>query len=121
MVELTPFRMPAKASCRSIEPDPLGETGRRRGDVAGDLVNASPQPARDGVSVASEKVGRERRKTARNGPSSPVLMVRNICQEWPHSAGFRPMIRSGKRMSRLGVLAEGSSLAANILCAPGDR
>ena len=36
----------------------------------------------------------------------PVLMVRTICQEWPLSAGFRPRIRSGKRMSRQGVLAE---------------
>jgi hypothetical protein len=35
----------------------------------------------------------------------------------PHSAGFRPRISSGKRMSRQDVLAEGSSLAANTLFA----
>jgi hypothetical protein len=48
----------------------------------------------------------------RGGP-----VVRTIRQEWPHSAAFRPLIRSGKRMSRLGVLAEGSLLATNILFA----
>jgi hypothetical protein len=70
-------------------------------------------------SVASEKVGRERRKTARNGGLEPVLMVRTICQERPQSAAFRPRIRSGKRMSRQGVLAEGQELWSNLLCAPG--
>jgi len=33
----------------------------------------------------------------------------------PHSAPFRPQARRGKRMSRLGGLAEGGSLAPNIL------
>ena len=45
----------------------------------------------------------------KNGPKwgyRGVLVVRTICQEWPHSAGFRPLIRSGKRMSRLARLAE---------------
>jgi hypothetical protein len=62
-----------------------------------------------------------RRKWAEREENGPkwgyrgVLVVRTIYQEWPHSAGFRPLIRGGKRMSRLARLAEGSSLAANTL------
>jgi hypothetical protein len=45
-------------------------------------------------------------------------VVRTNGRRSPRSAGFRPLIRSGKRILRLGMLAEEGSLAANILFAP---
>jgi hypothetical protein len=39
-------------------------------------------------------------RETKNGPKwalEPVLMVRTICQEWPQSAGFRPLIRAEKK------------------------
>ena len=44
-------------------------------------------------------------------------MVRTICREGPRSAGFRPPVRSEKECPDWADLAEGSSLAANILFA----
>jgi hypothetical protein len=67
------------------------------------------------------------RKWAERGGKRPKSAPRagrrgsDNSQEWPHSAGLRPLIRGGKRMSRLARLADRQELSSKPLCAPGDR
>jgi hypothetical protein len=59
-----------------------------------------------------------------NGPkwaSGRVPVVRINGRESPRSAGFRPVLSARKRMSRLGVLAEGQELWSNPLCVRFQR
>ena len=58
-------------------------------------------------SVASEKVGRERRKQGPKWALGPGAVVRTICQEWPQSAGFRPRISGRKKNVPTGRLGGG--------------
>ena len=65
------------------------------------------------------------RKSAERGGKRPQMGlsagpgVRIYDRKGPHSGGLRPAPRPGKRMSQMGRLAEGSTLAPNILLRGG--
>jgi hypothetical protein len=62
---------------------------------------------------------RQRKGPVRDGKQAEMGLaaatrVRTNGRRSPRSAGFRPLIRSGKRMSRLGVLAEGKGFEPSV-------
>jgi hypothetical protein len=59
----------------------------------------------------------ERGRKRPKWPFTPGAVVRKYRRERPNPVPFRPSTEGRKRMSRLGVLAEGSSLAPNTLFA----